>query len=338
MDFFKSKVKDYYLNDTRLENLFISEYLPAAPGDYVKVFVYGLMHAEHGIPVTDKEMAERLGISVKDVEKAWSYWEKYGVIKKRYIDSDGKVDFGVEFLDLRELMYGKNKGPGPREEAPETNIFGSEEVRKVFEEIEAMMGRNLSSTELTEVIGWMEDDNIAPDVVLYGFSYSLEKNKSSIKYIDKVVHSWNEDGYYTVDQVREHLADVDNRFYEYKRVMTALGMNRIPTEGEKKMMDGWFDTYGFNMDKVLEACDKTVGITTPTFSYVNKVLENWANEADKRGASVNSRSVSQSKLTRYYAYLREKAEKEAEEEAEAAEDADEEADDSGETESEEDGE
>ena len=314
MEFIKSKTKDFYLLDTKIENIFISEYLPAAPGDYVKVFLYGYMYAEHGLSATMKEMSRQLAISEADIGKAWNYWEKYGVIKKHYLDEGGKVDFSVEFVSLKELMYGTAKAPVQEsDEKPETNIFGNEEVKKLFDEIESMLGRNMSSTELSEILSWIEDDNIAPEIVLYGFTYSLEKNKASIKYISKVIHSWNDDGYYNVDQVREHLEDVDSRFYEYKRVMTALGMHRLPTEAEKKMMDGWFDNMGFNMDKVLEACDQTVRITTPTFKYVNTVLENWAEKAESMGASVNQKTVSQSVLNQYYTYLRETEEREAEE-------------------------
>ncbi|MBR3147157.1 MAG: DnaD domain protein [Eubacterium sp.] len=313
MEFIKSKIKDFYLLDTKIENIFISEYLPAAPGDYVKVFLYGYMYAEHGLSQTMKEMSRQLGISENEIGKAWNYWEKYGVVRKHYLDDESRLDFSVEFVSLKELMYGKAQAQVQEaSEKPETNIFGNEEVKKLFDEIEAMLGRNMSSTELTEILSWIEDDNIAPEVVLYGFTYSISKNKASIRYISKVVHGWAEDGLYNVDAVREHLADVDNRFYEYKRVMTALGMHRMPTEAEKRMMDSWFDEKGFNMDKVLEACGQTVGITTPTFKYVNAVLENWAEKAEERGAEVNSRTVSQSTLNQYYSYLQETEKREAE--------------------------
>ena len=313
MEFTKSKIKDFYLIDTKVENIFISEYLAAAPGDYVKVFLFGSMCAEHGIHLSNKEMSHQLAISENEIGKAWSYWEKLGVIRKHYLDDNGKVDFSVEFVSLKELMYGKAAEPAEeKSDRPEANIFGNEDINKLFDEIESMLGRNMSSTELTEILSWIEDDNIAPEVVLYGFTYSLEKNKASIKYISKVIHGWTEEGCYSVDAVREHLEDVDSRFYEYKRVMTALGMHRLPTEAEKKMMDSWFDNLGFNMDKVLEACDQTVRITTPTFKYVDTVLTNWAEQASARGAEVNSTTVSQNTLNQYFTYLREKEAREAE--------------------------
>ena len=313
MEFTKSRARDFYLLDTKVENIFISEYLAAAPGDYVKVFLFGSMCAEHGVHQSVREMSRQLAISESDIGKAWNYWEKLGVIKKHYLDESGKVDFAVEFVSLKELMYGKAKEtPETDEERPETNIFGNEEIRKLFDEIESMLGRDMSSTELTEILSWIEDDKIAPEVVLYGFTYSIEKNKTGIRYISKVVHGWAEEGYYTVDAVREHLEDVDNRFYEYKRVMTALGMHRLPTEAEKKMMDSWFDNLGFNMDKVLEACGQTVGIQAPNFKYVDTVLTKWAEQAEARGTEVNSRTVSQNTLNQYYSYLREKETREAE--------------------------
>ena len=79
------------------------------------------------------------------------------------------------------------------------------------------------------------------------------------------------------------------------------------------MMDTWFDKMGYTMDRVLEACTKTAGISSPNFNYVNKVLENWMNEAESKGVDVNTKVVvTQAVLNQYYDYLREKAEKEAE--------------------------
>ena len=41
---------------------------------------------------------------------AWDYWEKMGVIRKRYLTEGGQRDFAVEFINLKELLYGKHKG------------------------------------------------------------------------------------------------------------------------------------------------------------------------------------------------------------------------------------
>jgi len=33
MNFIKEKIKDFFLLDTKVENIFINEYMPSAPGD-----------------------------------------------------------------------------------------------------------------------------------------------------------------------------------------------------------------------------------------------------------------------------------------------------------------
>ena len=46
MKFKRKESKDYFLLVTSVENIFINEYMTAAPGDYVKVYLFALMYAE----------------------------------------------------------------------------------------------------------------------------------------------------------------------------------------------------------------------------------------------------------------------------------------------------
>ena len=79
-------------------------------------------------------------------------------------------------------------------------------------------------------------------------------------------------------------------------------------------MDTWLDEMHFNMERILEACARTVSISNPNLRYVNKILENWQQEASRDGRDVNKKvTVTQTVLNRYYEFLRRKAEKEAQE-------------------------
>ena len=153
-----------------------------------------------------------------------------------------------------------------------------------------------------------------PELILFCVDYCLDKGKTSLRYMEGVLKSWADEGLLTVDSVSLHLADVDQRYYQYRRVLRALGFSRNATEEEKRMMDCWFDEYGYNMDRVLEACAKTAGIPNPNFNYVNSVLTNWKDDAERRGESdVNKKIiVTQAQLRQYYEYLRDKAAREAE--------------------------
>ena len=314
MNFIKEKIKDFYLLDASVENIFINEYMPAAPGDYVKVFLYAGMYAEYGLEMSTEKMAKQLGLSEKQVLDAWKYWEEIGAVKKRYFDSEGSVDFVVEFINLKEQFYGKNTAPVRGEEKKQdTNVFGNPAIKSMFKDIEKTLGRTLGSNELSDIISWLTDYGASPEVVYAAVKYAADRNKSSLRYIESVVRCWTEEGLMTTDQINEKLQEMDERYYQYKRVLKALGFTRNATEAEKQMMDTWFDKMGYTMDRVLEACTKTAGISSPNFNYVNKVLENWMNEAESKGVDVNTKVVvTQAVLNQYYDYLREKEEKEAE--------------------------
>ena len=76
MGFYRENVKDYFLLDTPVENLFINEYMKAAPGDYVKVYLFALMYSGLDAKLTNADVAKALGLDPEDVLKAWTYWEK----------------------------------------------------------------------------------------------------------------------------------------------------------------------------------------------------------------------------------------------------------------------
>ena len=61
------------------------------------------------------------------------------------------------------------------------------------------------------------------------------------------------------------------------KIMKAFGLTkRNPNNSEKKMMEKWLMQYGFDLDVIIEACDRTVfQIHEPSFPYADKILSSW---------------------------------------------------------------
>lgn len=64
---------------------------------------------------------------------------------------------------------------------------------------------------------------------------------------------------------------------DYFSILNALGItNRNPVETEITLMDTWLRTYGFSMEVIQEACNRTVLQTgQASFQYTDKILEGW---------------------------------------------------------------
>lgn len=310
MDFKREKVKDYFLLDTSVENMFINEYMISAPGEYVKVYLFALMYADLGETISNEMIAKHLNIEHEDVLKAWTYWENMGVIRKIFHEGGSKFDYGVEFVMLKGQLYGTETKPKGVFEKGINAMMADEDIKAMFSDIEKTLGRILSSTEVRQINAWISDYQTPPELIAYCFEYCASKKKASIKYVEAVVKNWTQQGLRTAVDVEKYLSEADKRQYEHRRIFQALGFNRNATEEERRIIDRWFGELGFTMDKVLEACSRTAGISNPNINYVNKVLESWYREGAGSG---NGKEISTSEIMGYYEMLRQKETAEADE-------------------------
>ncbi len=291
MNFRREIIKDFYLRDTGVENIFINEYMAQAPGDYVKVYLFALMYADFDMLMTNETIAKHLNMEDEDVLKAWTYWEKMGVVKKHYEKPGDKFRYQVEFLNLKERVYGKKQKTAKSDEkVPDRlkQMMDNDTIKDMYAEIERITGRLFEGREPAEILSWIENYNATPEIVVYAYAYCVKKrNRSNHKYVGAVVKEWTGQGLKTVEQIEDYLEETDNRHYLYKRVLRALGFLRNATEEEKRIMDTWFDQMGFGIDKVLEACKKTTGISNPNINYINSVLKAWHSGSDKTGSGAH---------------------------------------------------
>ena len=60
-------------------------------------------------------------------------------------------------------------------------------------------------------------------------------------------------------------------------VMNAFGLNnRKPTKTESDYVSRWTLSYGFDMQIILAACNKTMDqLHQPSFEYADAILKNW---------------------------------------------------------------
>lgn len=295
MNFKRQIIKDYYLHDTRVENMFINEYMAQASGDYVKVYLFALMYADINVPLENGIIAKQLSMADEDVLKAWSYWENQGIVRKHFKDPTDKFHYQIEFLNLRELAYGKkNKRKKEEDKVPDRlkTLMDDDTIRNMYSEIERIIGRLFEGKEPAEILGWISDYNITPELAVYAYSYCTSHRKNNkCNYVGAVVKEWAGKGLKSIGNVEKYLAENDNRHYLYKRVLKSLGFLRNPTEEEKRIMDTWFDQMRFDIEKVLEACKKTTGISNPNINYINSILKSWnAGEpnAAKSGSKQNT--------------------------------------------------
>ncbi|MBR6225537.1 MAG: DnaD domain protein, partial [Firmicutes bacterium] len=274
-----------------------------------KAYLYGLFCSEHGMELKSALMAEVLHMDEDRLREAWEYWERMNVVAIEEEDDD----YTVVFLSLREQLFSGEQGVERAIDMSDEVMDEDEEFKRLTEAAEDMLGRPLNGRELQEIDSWTKELGVPGEVIHEAFDYCVEIGKPSINYISKVILAWAKEGLTDRKMVKEYLEKTSERQGIYRRILNSLGLKRNVTEAEKRLVDSWLDDMKFSPERILEACEKAGFTQSPNLRYVNKVLENWKQEADTWGRDVNQRvNVSQNTLNKYYEYLRNQAEKRAE--------------------------
>ncbi len=269
-----------------ISNVFIDIFMPMADGLAVKVYLLGYRMATdiRSNPRFDNSsIAQNLNIPLSDVVNAWKFWENAGLIKIHSENLDDEFNFSVEFMDL-DALYIRNSSKQKESISSSADSVvernSNPKMRKMFNEINKIIGRYLEASEKISIMEIMDKYNMSDDMIVYAYQHAKDQTGAvkPLKYVEAIIRNWYDSNLYTVKDVEDSFAERSQRYSMYRIVFNELGFRREPTRAEKEAMDTWFDVYNADIELVLEACSKCKNISTPSISYVNGIVKNWANE------------------------------------------------------------
>lgn len=270
-------------NATLLENEFIDNYMPAANGEYVKVYLLLLRYLgdpsnELSFSRITETLADTLDCTEKDIIRALNYWKKQGLL-----------EFGGGTTELRKKTASPAKEssetiPAPQQETSMNTELLSQKNRREFREIihvtEQYLGKTLSKTE-ADTIAWFYDElRLSADLIEYLIESCVENGHKSIHYIKKVALSWADSQITTVEEAKAYSDQYCRNSYA---VLNAYGIKgRAASASEAADIRRWNEEYGFSCELILEACNRTMNaIHQPSFSYTESILRNWKDKGVK---------------------------------------------------------
>lgn len=247
---------------TAVDNQFILEYLPAASGDQVKVYLYGLMQCCHPqADMTLQQLSRELGMAEEDVQAAYRYWERKGLVRRI---SDHPPCY--RYVNVKQLMLSGAATPSD----PAYEAF-SEAVYGVFNN-----ERKLHGKDIQLCYEWVEDMGLPAEVVICLLQHMKDtKGKNfTFKSAQKVAVELAERGIATAQDAAYYLQLDATVRQGSKEVLQRLGQYREPTLDEQNLYRRWITEWGFKPEAVLEACADTTG-GKPSFKYLNGILNKY---------------------------------------------------------------
>lgn len=137
-----------------------------------------------------------------------------------------------------------------------------------------LLGKTLSASDVNTLLFFYDVLGFDSDLIVYLLEYAISNNHRQMRYIEKTAISWANEGIDTVDKAKSSTELYSSRCYP---VLKAFGISgRNPGAGEKALIVKWTDSYGFPMDIVLDACNRTMNtIHQPSFEYADSILTKW---------------------------------------------------------------
>lgn len=292
---------------TVLSNHFIDHYMPAANGEFVKVYIY-LLRILPDISFGLEQMADRLLCTEKDILRALKYWEKEKLLTLQYHNNTlagitllnpllqaTAVSHSVSAKSAASAAFTSGQptatsvAPVSSEQetpaAPKASLTPdrvkelkqNDEIIQLLYIAEQYLGKTLTPTEMKKILYFYDELKLSPDLIEYLIEYCVGRGHKSIRYIETVALAWAKDGITTVSMAKE----TSSRYTkEYYTILKAMGIsNRNPVDTEITLMNTWINEYGFTMDIIQEACSRTVLQTgQPSFQYADKILSGWKDQ------------------------------------------------------------
>ena len=239
MAFCKYSIDMLANNVTQVDNIFLTNYLPFADPQAVRVYLYGLYKCQDSSAKdnTLERFATELHLSQDDVEKFFTYWQEQGLVQIINV-----IPFEVRFLPLTDVLSNNKKYNAKKYE--NFNVQAQEILR----------GRMITPNEYREYYDIIERLHMEKEAMLMIIDYCVKyKNSDKIgyAYITTVAKEWANQKITTAAAVKEKIFEMDSLKLGIDRLLKALSLKRSLSMDEFDLFKKWIVSFGFDENVVI---------------------------------------------------------------------------------------
>ena len=278
------------VNATYVPNCFIDEYMTAAPGDYVKVYLYLLRCLSGSHPFSIRKIADIFEYTEGDVKRALKYWEKVNMLNLEF-DESGNLSgiffhYGSANDDTKKVAKTAAKPkqaafseviipPAEDYSTATLNEFASTDIgEQLIYLAELYTAKTLRPEDISTIYYWKNALSFSADLIEYLIENCVSHNINSIRQMDKTAILWYKNNITTIKEAKEF--SIKDTPYN-KLVTKALGIKgRDLNQWERDYIRKWTLDWHFAEPVLNEACRRTIAYThQPNFEYADSILKNW---------------------------------------------------------------
>ena len=261
--------KSMLFSNTEIPDVFFTEYLSSANGDYIKVYLYILFLSKYDKDIKINDLSKKLALPLKTIQEAFKYWEEAGVLIKKHT--------GYNLVNLQEVELLKLYSPKLTSSPEDIKKNAKNQYRaKAIENINNQFFQGIMSPSwYSDIDMWFKKYNFDEQVMLALFNYCFDHSALHRNYIQVVADSWYKNNIRSFSDLDKYYEKQEKISSVKKSIIKKLGLNRNLTVYEDAYVEKWTIDYGYSLDIIEIALKKTTSKSNISFEYLNKIISDW---------------------------------------------------------------
>lgn len=258
-----------FFSNTSMPDVFITEYLSEAPGDYIKVYLYILFLSKYSKDVKLNDLSKKISLPLSVIQEALKYWEEHEVITKK---GTGFIVNNIQEVELNRLY-------SPKLQVSKESIENMQKDKtraNAIEAINSMFFQGIMSPSwYSDIDLWFKKFGFDEEVMIALFSYCFNKSALHKNYVKAVAEAWYGHNIKTSMDLEEYDENNEKVKKIKKSISKKLGLNRNLTQYEEAYIEKWIHEYKYDLEIIELALKKTTSKSNPNFDYIDKIITDW---------------------------------------------------------------
>ena len=265
----EQKDKSLLFSKTEIPDVFFTEYLPLANGDFVKVYIYMLFLSNYGKDANITDLSKILALPYNTIQDALKFWEEQGVIIKK--------TNGYSLVNLQEIELSKLYNPKLTSSPEDIKLTEKSKYRAhAIDSINNQFFQGLMSPSwYTDIDLWFNKYGFDEQVMIALFNYCAENRALHRNYIQTVADAWAKNNIKTIYELDDYFARNDKINILKKEISKKLRLQRNFNTFEEDYITKWNQDFGYGMDIIEIALKRSTSKVNAGFDYYDKLLTDW---------------------------------------------------------------
>ena len=261
--------KSILFSCTELPDVFFTEYLPQANGEFVRVYLFMVFLSKYDKEIKLNDLSKKLNIPFSTIQAALIFWEEAGVITKKL---NGYVINNLQEIELHKSYVPNLSLSKEKIESNERSQYRA----KAIESINAQYFQGVMSPSWYSSIDlWFNKYGFDEQVMVALFDYCFNKSALNKNYVQAVAEGWASHKIKSYNDLEKYSQKHESMVKLKKAIAKKLGRYTPLTQFEDAYIEKWVLDYNYPLEIINIALKKTTSKSNPNFDYLDKIISDW---------------------------------------------------------------